>query len=65
LEAIKVRKITQIIGFIDCNQGQGGKTSRKIIIYQMGFMTQQISSKCNDCAETGEFIDKKERFDMF
>jgi DnaJ-class molecular chaperone len=66
------RKITRIMGCSKCN-GLGGKnvkkckecrgTGTKIIIHQMGFMTQQIATKCNDCDGTGEFIDKKDRCD--
>lgn len=67
------RKVTRIICCSKCN-GQGGKnvkkckecrgTGTKIIIHQMGFMTQQIATKCNDCDGSGEFIDKKDRCDM-
>lgn len=66
------RKVTRIIKCTKCS-GSGGKnvkkcrecrgTGTKIIIHQMGFMTQQIATKCNDCDGSGEFIDKKDRCD--
>lgn len=67
------KKVTRIMKCSKCS-GQGGKNVKKckecrgsgtkIIIHQMGFMTQQIASKCSDCQGTGEFIDKKDRCDM-
>lgn len=66
------RKVTRIICCGKCS-GSGGKnvkkckecrgTGTKIILHQMGFMTQQIATKCNDCDGSGEFIDKKDRCD--
>jgi DnaJ homolog subfamily A member 2 len=69
------RKVTRIIKCTKCS-GSGGKnascqkkcrecrgTGTKIIIHQMGFMTQQIATKCNDCDGSGEYIDKKDRCD--
>lgn len=70
------REITKKVNrIVKCNKcsGTGGKnvkkcrecrgTGTKIIIHQMGFMTQQIATKCNDCDGSGDFIDKKDRCD--
>lgn len=69
----KTRKVTRITKCSKCS-GAGGKnckkcrecrgTGTKVIIHQMGFMTQQIATKCNDCDGSGEFIDKKDRCDV-
>lgn len=66
------KKVTRIIKCTKCS-GAGGKnvkkcrecrgTGTKIIIHQMGFMTQQIAAKCNDCDGSGDFVDKKDRCD--
>lgn len=66
------KKVTRIVRCAKCT-GAGGKnvkkcrecrgTGTKIIIHQMGFMTQQIATKCNDCDGSGDFIDKKDRCD--
>ena len=67
------KKVTRVTKCTKCG-GAGGKnvkkcrecrgTGTKIIIHQMGFMTQQIATKCNDCDGTGDFIDKKDRCDV-
>lgn len=67
-----VKKVSRIVGCSKCS-GSGGKnvkkcrdcrgTGTKIIVHQMGFMTQQIATKCNECDGTGEFIEKKDRCD--
>lgn len=64
------RKVTRITCCSKCS-GSGGRnvkkcrecrgTGTKIILHQMGFMTQQIATKCNDCDGSGEFIEKKDR----
>lgn len=66
------RKVTRIVCCAKCS-GVGGKnmkkcrecrgTGTKIILHQMGFMTQQVVTKCNDCDGSGEFIEKKDRCD--
>lgn len=66
------KKVSRIVKCSKCS-GAGGKNVKKcrecrgsgtkIIIHQMGFMTQQIATKCNDCDGSGDFIDKKDRCD--
>lgn len=66
------RKVTRIVLCSKCS-GTGGRnvkkcrdcrgTGTKIILHQMGFMAQQVATKCTDCDGNGEFIEKKDRCD--